>query len=65
VEGDATFSCRFKFNIARATSDGAGKFFFDQVWLEDFDADTVVDGKSSAWWDWPDDDEGQTRMSDS
>jgi hypothetical protein len=47
--GDATFSCRFKFNITWEPSDGAGKFFFDQVWLEDFEADTVVDGKSSVW----------------
>lgn len=42
VQGDANFSCRFKFDLIWESSDGAGKFYFDQVWLEDFDADTLV-----------------------
>jgi hypothetical protein len=56
VQGDATFTCRFKFDLTWEPGDDAGEFFFDQVWLEDFDADTRIDGKSShQWWDWPDD----------
>lgn len=60
VQGDATFSCRFKFGLVWEPSGGAGNFDFDQVWLDDFDADTLVDGRSShVWWTWPDEpDEG-------
>ncbi len=55
VQGDATFSCRFKFDLAWEPSGGAGNFYFDQMWLEDFDADMLVDGRSShVWWDSPD-----------
>lgn len=54
VQGDATFSTRFKFDLTWEPSEGAGSFYFDQVWLEDFDADTLVDGRSSSvHWDWP------------
>jgi 5-methylcytosine-specific restriction endonuclease McrA len=57
VQGDATFSTRFKFDVVwELGDDGEPSFFFDQVWLEDFDADTLVDGRSShVWWDWPQD----------
>ena len=55
VQGDATISCGFKFDLVwELEADGSGSFFFDQVWLENFDADTTVDGRSSRAWDWPD-----------
>lgn len=55
VQGEATFSTRFKFDLVRELGDGdEPSFFFDQVWLDGFDADTRVDGRSShVWWDWP------------
>jgi len=58
VQGDATFSCRFRFDLVWELTGEEGSFSFDQVWLEDFQPDTVVDGKSShVWWDWPDDED--------
>ena len=58
VQGDATFACRFRFDLTWDPSGGAGGFLFDQVWLEDFHAETTVDGQSSReWWDWPADDD--------
>lgn len=62
VQGDATFSCRFKFDLVWELTGEEGSFLFDQVWLEDFDPETLLDGKSShVWWDWPDyeDDPGE------
>ncbi len=57
VQGDATISCGFNFDLVwELGDDGSGSDFFDQVWLEDFDADTTVDGRSSrVWWDGPED----------
>lgn len=45
VQGDAPFSCRFSFEIVWEPSDGPGNLYFDQVWLEGFEADTLVDGR--------------------
>lgn len=54
VQGDATFTCRYKFDLVWED----GRLYFDQVWLEDFEADTVVDGRGpQVWWDWPADDD--------
>ena len=65
VQGDAIFTCRFKFDLTWDPSDGAGGFFFDQEWLEDFHAETTVDGKSSHdWWDWPADDDLEPDVDD-
>lgn len=57
VQGDATLSARFKFDLIwELGDDGEPSFSFDQVWLEDTDTDTLVDGRSShVWWDWPQD----------
>jgi 5-methylcytosine-specific restriction endonuclease McrA len=42
VEGseleDGTFSCHFQFDLSWEPSDPAGSFFFDRVWLKDFEA---------------------------
>lgn len=52
AQEDAIFSCRFKFDLNWDPGDGPGNLFFDQVWLEEFQAETLVDGKSiEPWWD--------------
>ena len=38
AQGKALFSCRFQFELWWEPSDRAGSFFFDRVWLEDFEA---------------------------
>lgn len=48
VQGDAAITCGFEFDLGWALDEhGAGTFFFDEVQLEDFDADTTVDGRGS------------------
>lgn len=41
VQGDAVVSGRFIFALAWEPSDPIGQFFFDQVWLDNWDADSV------------------------
>jgi hypothetical protein len=38
AQANATFSCRFQFDLSWEPSDPPGSFFFDRVWLEDLEA---------------------------
>lgn len=51
VQGDATVSGRFTFDLSWEPGDPVGHFLFDQVWLEDPQADVWVDGGAFPQWD--------------
>jgi hypothetical protein len=56
AQGDSTFSTNFRLELAWDPSDAPGAFTFDQVWLDGFEAETLIDGESDdGFWDWPDD----------
>lgn len=57
VQGDASVSGRFVFDLSWDPADPVGEFHFDQVWLDldTFTADTWLDGRPSIVWDVPHD----------
>ncbi|MFE6508139.1 HNH endonuclease [Nocardioides sp. NPDC057764] len=51
IEQEATFSCSFIFELTwDLNPDGSTDFHFDQVWLENLEVDTVMNGSQ---WDMP------------
>jgi hypothetical protein len=51
VQGDATVGGRFTFGLSWTPNDPAGQFEFDEVLLEDWQADLSVDGGSYRQWE--------------
>lgn len=51
VQGDASFDCRFTISQSWDPTMPQGQMSLDQVWLDDIDVETALDGRPSAWWD--------------
>lgn len=51
VQGDATMAGRFTFNLSWTPNDPVGQFEFDEVFLEDWEADLSIEGGSYHGWE--------------
>lgn len=51
VQGDVTMAGRFAFNLSWTPDDPVGQFEFDEVFLEDWEADLSVEGGSYQRWE--------------
>ncbi|GIH05839.1 hypothetical protein Rhe02_39060 [Rhizocola hellebori] len=59
LQAEATATGRFSFSLVREPDDPIGEFVCDSVWLDEFAADTWMDGRRSAPWNYLTEDDDQ------